>query len=62
MAVAFDKLTRRDPAPDWLERREATRSAVEALAKAKASASGVSFAKAYAAILAEEPELARAVM
>jgi hypothetical protein len=49
--MRFDKLTR-DPEPDWLERRQAVRDGLEVLARAKAEATGQSFAKAYSELLA----------
>lgn len=54
----------RDPADadGWAARRLACQDALEAVAKSRATAEGITFAKAYAAILAEEPALFAAVI
>ncbi|HEY2707558.1 MAG TPA: hypothetical protein VGI95_05845 [Caulobacteraceae bacterium] len=56
--------TSRDPADaeGWAARRLACQDALEAVAKSRASAEATTFAKAYAAILAEEPALFAAVI
>lgn len=62
--VPFHKSADRDPgSPEaWDARRDATRKAVDALAASKAAAEGLSFEKAYDAVLRAAPELAEAVI